>query len=268
VPGEPHPSLRGAVLRYQGYQVRTAGPVTFRELPCTFVPIIIDLDAGWSVAHRQHAVPLRLGSFVAGVTDGPVLVRHDGSARCLQVDLTALGARQLLGMPMCELANESAPIDAVLGRFGRDLVQRVGDAPDWPTRFALIDRALQARLAQAAPVDPGVAWSLGRIVDSGGAAVIGDIADELGWSHRRLIARYRDTVGLPPKLVARIVRFELLTAHLTTDPTTDWAAAATACGYFDQAHLAREVRDMASITPTELRAQTVNSVQDAEALPA
>lgn len=266
--GAPHPSLRGAVLRYQGYEERTAGPVTFRELPCTFVPIIIDLDAGWSVAHRQHTVPLRLGSFIAGVTDGPVLVRHDGSARCLQVDLTALGARQLLGMPMYELANQTVPIDDVLGPFGRDLVQRVGDAPDWPTRFALIDEVLLARLANAAPADPGVAWSLGRIVASGGAAVIGDIADELGWSHRRLIARYRDTVGLPPKLVARIVRFELLTAHLTTHPATDWAAAATACGYFDQAHLAREVRELADITPTELRASTVNSVQDAAALPA
>ena len=45
--GTPHPSLRGVVLRYEGYATRTAGPVTIRELPCTFVPIIIDLDAGW-----------------------------------------------------------------------------------------------------------------------------------------------------------------------------------------------------------------------------
>lgn len=266
--GEPHPSLRGVALRYQGYEERTAGPVTFRELPCTFVPIIIDLDAGWSIAHRQHTVPLRFGSFIAGVTDGPVLARHDGSARCLQVDLTALGARQLLGMPMCELANQTVPIDDVLGRFGRDLVQRVGEAPDWPTRFALIDKVLRARLANAAPADPGVAWSLGRIVASGGAAIIGDIATELGWSHRRLIARYRDTVGLPPKLVARIVRFERLAAHVGTDPDIEWAAAANMCGYFDQAHLAREVRELAGITPTELRAQTVNFVQDDATLPA
>ena len=97
---------------------------------------------------------------------------------------------------------------------------------------------------------------------SGGTAVIGDHADELGWSHRRLIARYRDTVGLPPKLVARIVRFERLTARIATNPAIDWATAATACGYFDQAHLAREVRELAGITPTELRATTVNSVQD------
>jgi AraC-like DNA-binding protein len=266
--GTPHSVLRGVVLRYEGYEERAAGPVTVRQLPCTFVPIILDLDAGWTVAHRHHAAPLRLDSFVAGVTDGPVVVGHRGSARCLQVDLTPLGARRLVGMPMSELANQTVPIEDVFGRFGRDLVQRVGDAPDWPTRFGLIDDAIRARLAEATPVDPGVAWSLDRIMASGGATVIGDLADELGWSHRRLIARYRDAVGLPPKLVARIVRFERLTAHLTRDPAIDWAAAAIACGYFDQAHLAREVRELADITPTELRSLAVNSVQDDAALPA
>ncbi|HEX2283472.1 MAG TPA: helix-turn-helix domain-containing protein [Mycobacterium sp.] len=265
VSGTPHPSLRGVVLRYEGFAERVAGPVIIRELPCTFVPIIIDLDAGWTVAHRQHATPLRLGSFIAGITDGPVLVGHAGSARCLQVDLTPLGARRLIGMPMSELANQTVPIEAVFGRFGRDLVQRVGEAPDWQARFALMDEAILARLDDAPPVDAGVAWSLRRITTSGGAAVIGDLAEELGWSHRRLIARYRDHVGLPPKVVARIVRFERLTAKLAANPTADWASAAIACGYFDQAHLAREVRELADITPTALRAQTVNSVQDARA---
>ncbi len=98
--------------------------------------------------------------------------------------------------------------------------------------------------------------------------MIGDLAGDLGWSHRRLIARYRDAVGLPPKLVARIVRFEHLTARIATEPAIDWGAAATACGYFDQAHLAREVRELADVTPTELRAATVNSVQDDAARPA
>lgn len=261
--GTPHASLRDVVLRYEGYEERTASPVSFRELPCTFVPIIIDLDAGWAVAHRQHATPLQLGSFVAGITEGPVLVSHGGSARCVQVDLTPLGARRLVGMPMSELANQSVPIDHVFGRFGRALVQRVGEAPDWPSRFTVIDDAIRARLSGAAPVDTGVAWTLRRITDSGGAAAIGELAGELGWSHRRLIARYRDFVGLPPKLVARIVRFERLSARLAADPTADWAAMAATCGYFDQAHMAREVRELAEITPTELRAQTVNSVQDA-----
>jgi AraC-like DNA-binding protein len=261
--GTPHPSLRGVVLRYEGYADRSGVPVTIRQLPCTFVPIILDLDAGWTVAHREHTdSALRLDSFVAGITDGPVLVGHGGSARCLQVDLTPLGARRLIGMPMSELANQTVPIDDVLGGFGAELVQRVGAAPDWPARFALVDAAIRARLADTAPVDAGIEWSLRRIADSGGAPTIADLAAELGWSHRRLIARYRDAVGLPPKLIARIVRFERLAALVSEDPLTDWANAALACGYFDQAHLAREVRMLADITPTELRMQTVNSVQD------
>lgn len=259
--GTPDPLLRDVVMRYEGFTVRGGGPAIFREVACTFVPIIIDLDRGWSVAHREHvgSVPLQLQSFVAGLTDGPVLVGHAGSARCLQVDLTPLGARRILGLPLVELANRSVPIEAVLGRDGAGLVQRIGDAATWQERFAIVDAALLARLSDAADVDAEVAWSLGRIVASGGTAAIGELAVELGWSHRRLIARYRDAVGLSPKVVARIVRFERACAGLRGGAGP--AAVAAECGFFDQAHLSREVREFAGITPTELRG-AVNSVQD------
>jgi AraC-like DNA-binding protein len=144
----------------------------------------------------------------------------------------------------------------------------VAGAPSWAQGFALVDRALAARLAEAPPVDPGVAWSLGRLARSGGGTAIGGLAAELGWSHRRLIARFRDALGLPPKLVARIIRLERLTGLLAADAEVGWARAAAACGFFDQAHLAREVRDLAGVTPTELRALGVNSVQDEAAFAA
>lgn len=254
--GTPDPSLRAVVLRYEGFTSHGAAPVTFRETAATFVPVIIDLDAGWTVSHRDDA-PLRLQSFVAGLTAAPVLVGHGGSAHCLQIDLTPLGARRILGLPLCELANRSVPIEAVLGPAGAMLVQRIGETPRWRDRFALVDAMLMRRLSDAPDVDRGVAWSLARITASGGRAAIGPLAAELGWSHRRLISRYRDAVGLPPKTVARIVRFERAAERLRDG--AELSAAAAECGYFDQAHLCREVRDLAGVTPAELR---VNSVQD------
>ena len=107
---------------------------------------------------------------------------------------------------------------------------------------------------------PASKTSLICITASGGRVPIGTLAEDLGWSHRRFIARYRDAVGLPPKTVARIVRFERASARLLSGDGL--ATTATECGYFDQAHMAREVREFAGITPTELRS-TVNSVQDA-----
>lgn len=260
VAGVAHPGLRGIVLGYSGYTDRGAGPVTFCELPSTVVPIIIELESGWTVTHTRtaRAAAVRLDSFVAGVTEGAVLVSHPGSVDCLQVDLTPVGARRLFGLPMSELANISVPIEVALGRFGRDLVQRVGDvpstggAPDWAARFAAVDAVLQARLSESEPVDSSVAWSLRRIERSGGRAVVGHLAAELGWSHRRLIARYRDTVGVPPKTVARITRFERLSALVQARPDLDWAVAASDCGYFDQAHMVRDVRELTGQTPTKL----------------
>ncbi|RZT16033.1 AraC-like DNA-binding protein [Mycobacterium sp. BK558] len=258
--GTPDPSLRSVVLRYEGFTTQGAGPVVFRETACTFVPVIIDLDAGWTVAHRDHVgPPLRLRSFVAGLTDAPVLVGHAGSARCLQIDLTPLGARSILGLPLSELANQTVPFEAVLGRTGMTLVQRIGEAPCWRDRFALVDQLLLRRLGDAPDVDRGVAWSLARITASGGRTSIGPLAAELGWSHRRLISRYRDAVGLPPKTVARIVRFERALERLRCG--VELSVVAVDCGYFDQAHLCREVRDLAGVTPAELR-DGINSVQD------
>jgi AraC-like DNA-binding protein len=265
-----HPALAGAVVRYTGYVERAHGPVAFRELPCTHIPVIIDLGEGWSIAdgRRPDAPAERLGSFVAGLADGPVVVSHGGSARCVQVDLHALAARRLLGLPMSELANRSVALEDVLGPAASELAERIAEAGGWAERFGLLDRAVAARLAGSAPADPGVAWSLRVLAGSGGRAPIAGLARELGWSHRRLIARFRDAVGMPPKRVARILRFERLTALVDADPGLGWARAAAECGFADQAHLAREVRDLAGATPTELRAGGVNSVQDAAPLPA
>lgn len=63
------------------------------------------------------------------------------------------------------------------------------------------------------------------------------------------------------------MRFETLTSRLAGGHPVDWAALAADCGFFDQAHLSREVRDLAGVTPTELLASTVNFVQDGAPAP-
>lgn len=266
VTAAPHAALAGSVLRYEGFDQGDDAVFRFRALPCTFAPLILEFGGEWHVEDgRLPGSPAaRLSSFAAGLGDGPVLIENRGRTRCLQVDLTPLGARRLLGVPMHELANRSVDLRDVLGRAADELVERVALAPDWAARFALVDRALSARLTEATSIDPGVAWSYARLAGSAGGVAIGDLARELGWSHRRLIGRFRDAVGLPPKRVARIVRFERLTALLDGSATVDWARAAADLGYFDQSHLAREVRELSGLTPTALRAERaeVNSIQD------
>ena len=63
----PRPALAGAVVGLTWYAERAPGPVTFRELPCTYVPVIIDLDAGWAIAEgRRPERPPASRSMITG----------------------------------------------------------------------------------------------------------------------------------------------------------------------------------------------------------
>jgi AraC-like DNA-binding protein len=246
-----------------GHTDRAAAPVRFTEMPVTVVPVVFDLGDGWSIGDpRRPDLPAdRLGPFVAGLCDGPVTVGHDGSAHCVQVDLHPRAARRLLGVPMHELADRTIALDDVLGAAARELVERLAAARGWPARFALVQRAVAGRLADAPPLRPEVGWALDRIAGDRPARV-GDVAAELGWSHRRLIARFRDEVGLPPKRFARVARFERTVAMLAAEPAAALAAVAARCGYADQAHMSREVARLGGTTPAALRARAVNFVHD------
>src|SRR5262249_6504464 len=88
---------------------------------------------------------------------------------------------------------------------------------------------------------------------AGGAVGIADLADDLGYSQKHVIHLFHDQVGVPPKLYARIVRFDRLMRHLKTGGRGTWADLALRFGYYDQAHLVREVRQFTGASRREAR---------------
>ena len=194
----PHPLLRGAVLRYAGYEERAAAPVRRTELPQDRVSLILNLGGPFEVEGR------RFGSFVAPVDDRPAVTGFEASARGVQVDLTPFAARALLGVPLDALGGALAvDLGDVLGREAAELEERLDAAPGWEARFALLDALLVPRLAGAPAPPPDAARAWARLQATAGGVRIGALAGELGCSRRHLTARFREHVGVPPKTVAR-----------------------------------------------------------------
>jgi methylphosphotriester-DNA--protein-cysteine methyltransferase len=96
---------------------------------------------------------------------------------------------------------------------------------------------LLRRLERGPRPSPEVAQAWQRLVASAGAVPIGRIASGVGWSHKHLIARFRQQVGLTPKTAARLVRLEGVWRGLEQRWPLDWGQLARDAGYADQAHL-------------------------------
>jgi AraC-like DNA-binding protein len=91
-----------------------------------------------------------------------------------------------------------------------------------------------------------------RLVASCGRTPIGAIVQEVGWSHRHLIAQFRHELGVSPKVLARVLRFGSVVRALRAGRTADLADLAVEAGYYDQSHLTRDVREFAGTTPGAL----------------
>jgi len=91
------------------------------------------------------------------------------------------------------------------------------------------------------------------------------LAAETGWSARHLGEQFRAETGLSPKAGARVVRFDRARRRLLRQQAERGrvvlAELATECGYYDQAHLAREFRDLAGCPPSALLAEELRNVQ-------
>jgi AraC-like DNA-binding protein len=252
--GTPDARLRGHVHgRYTGWVENTAQTIRRREVPKPFVPVILNFGADFGVLSPGNASGgiEDFGSFAAGLHDGAALVESVGASHCLQVNLTPLGAYQVFGRSMADLANRTVDLGDILGAGGRRLVRRLHDAAGWEERFVLLESFLAARIADARPPTPAVAWAMGRLERSRGGVAVGALAREIGCSRRRLIAQFREQVGMTPKTVARVLRFNHAIGLLAAPNGTSWAALAQDCGYYDQAHFNRDFRALAGCTPGE-----------------
>ena len=144
----------------------------------------------------------------------------------------------------------SPPLEDLLGPPARLYAEQLFEAPDWPARFELVEAFVGARVEAARSPSPDVAWAWRRLRETGGRLSIGSLTAELGCSRRHLTARFREQIGPPPKAAARILRFRRAVALLGRDDGRRLAEIALGCGYYDQAHLNRDFRELAGTSPT------------------
>jgi AraC-like DNA-binding protein len=256
----PQPRLRSVLVRdYAGF---TEATVPRRlVLPATAsVPLVVKLADS----------PYRPPAFVMGAHDASTVLKGTCARSYLEVILNPLGAYTVLGVPLDQLAGHTVDLIDLLGPGGRRLGERLRESRSWRRRFGLVDRFLLGRLEDGPRPAPEVVWVWRRLVATGGGVPIGRLAAEVGWSHKHLITRFRQQVGLQPKLAARLARLDRVWRRLDQGGELDWGLVAVEAGYADQAHLVRDFGRFTGMTPTQFQARLrsgreVKSVQDAVA---
>ncbi|KAB8196848.1 helix-turn-helix domain-containing protein [Nonomuraea phyllanthi] len=241
----PRPSARLPGVSMAGFRQRAPALVDIEMVAHPSVTLLFDLGEGDGVVYDAQGRHER-GSVVIGLLPGDL--RAGGAAgACLQIRLEPAVAAAVLGAST-ELSGTVAPFEEVWGRDAEQVLDTLRATRSWDERFAIAADMLGRRLAARPRVDPEVTHTWRRTLTSQGRVRVEGLADEVGWSRKRLWSRFRSQLGISPKRAARLVRFDHA-AHLLAAGHAA-AGVATESGYVDQSHLHREVKEFSGLTPT------------------
>lgn len=255
----PRRPSRVAGVDMAGFGIRSVAAL--RMIPHPAVTLYLEFGAGRPTIDDAAGHQLR-GSLVAGLgvgSGGTVRIRGE-RVECVQVRLSPLAARAILGASPAELDGAMVVLDDLWGRESARLRAQLGDVSSWEDRFRLTEAFVARRQDAGQFADPEVAWAWRRIVASHGLIRVDRLAAEVGWSRKRLWSRFHSQIGLPPKRAASLVRFDHAAHRLVAGEDT--ARVAACGGYADQSHLHRDVVAFTGVTPATVANEPWLAVDD------
>ena len=193
------------------------------------------------------------GAFVAGPDTGPAPAVMKAGTVLVGVRFRPPAGGPVLGVPLSELRDLRVDLADLRLRDAR----RLPGTLDPDTAAARLLELASALVTDADP-DPAAARAAALLADPRARAE--DVAADVGLSMRQLRRRCHAVVGYGPKTLQRVLRFRRFVSRIDAGPRAgrdgpDLAALAAQAGYADQAHLTRECRALAGLTPAALARQ-------------
>lgn len=170
------------------------------------------------------------------------------------------GVFRLFGVPGEVLANDHFDGDAALGRGLGELLCRLGAKTSCADRAVIADGYLRAKGSTLEPAS-NVARAAMAVLAHEGRGRLSDLASSTGLGVRQFERLFRHEVGMPPKLYARIVRFEAALRYKAASTTLRWTDVAHGLGYHDQMHMVHDFNQLSGGSPTAVGSQLDMFVQ-------
>lgn len=222
--------------------VEMAGPRQLARLP----------DGRTNLVFRVHEGGRTGDLTVTGPRTRAYFKTATNVTRWLTIELKRGWSTQLLGVPASTLTNRIVHLHDIWGTAGADLRDQLLVARTLPEVLERLSYAFAARTDQTAePASARLARRAVRMLETENLR-ISSVAERLGVTARHLRRAFNENIGVGPKDFARAIRLHRVveTTARASDRGPDWGQIAADVGYYDQAHLIADFRELVGVTPS------------------
>ena len=230
-----------------------APPASQRILPDGCAELIFHFRDRFHAVSSSGLQP-QPAAFLVGLLTSPLVIAPAADVDTMAVRFRPGGAYPFFRAPMSALTDRCVPLgDLWTPRDASRLWHQLAASRGDDSRVAIVARELQRRIA-VADQDRVTPVAVAALVRTAGRARVDALAGRAGTTTRQLQRRFVERVGVSPKTLARILRFQRTLLHRAAgEPSrADWVRVAVECGYADQSHLIHDYAAFAGETPASL----------------
>jgi len=232
------------------YWLDRSDPLLNTILPGTGVSLIVNFGDLWTVGQSLVTSALLPRVCVVGSVTKSRILRVGRYVHAVGVGFPSTLASDVFGVPASELIDRIVPLRDL---WTSDDVERLFASPsriDIKRCLSALKDELASRTGQPSSSEKVGQTAPRYIKLHAGLVSINNMARSHGLSRREFSRRFCAAAGLPPKLFARITRFQALVHALLSTDVSRWASVSLDVGFYDQAHMINEFRAFAGSPPT------------------
>jgi AraC-like DNA-binding protein len=257
ISSQPAPALRELIRYYYQVETHLVGRTALQPVPARS-PQAIEFTFGAPYEVRRldrgvvrNAYPIAL---IGAQTFRRVELIMQGKVDAFTIVFQPSGIFRLFSVPAVELTDNDFDGEAVLGRQFGELERRLSDVSSFCDRVRVADEYLCGRRPAFDSVS-AISHTAAQVILNAGCVRVSDLADATGLGIRQFERRFRHEIGIPPKLYARIVRFEAALLRKAAAPEMQWTNIAHELGYHDQMHMVHDFNRLSGDSPSAICSQ-------------
>ncbi|MDQ6423460.1 helix-turn-helix transcriptional regulator [Paenibacillus sp. LHD-117] len=239
----PSARLAGHVACYWTVDIQAGhGEQPHRILPDGCVDIIID----------RRSPASRNAGFVAGLMTQYELLSFSETQSSFGIRFFSESAQSVLQVPLSSFIGHHVFLEEIWGAEGLLMAEEILSADTVSEIITIADRNLLRILAAYDEASETLSMlGMKYIYAYKGSITTADLAWKLSYSERHLRRVFERELGVSPKEMLGIVRFQSMLQELYNGTFSSLADLATKYGYYDQSHFIKSFKRYYGLLPTQ-----------------
>jgi AraC-like DNA-binding protein len=222
-------------------------------LPDGAIELIVDLDTQpKTIFDDEGSERFRTvkKAWISGERTRYIVIGAEKNQSMVGIRFKPGGAYPFFDFPISELSESVTELDLIWGGLVDEIRDQLLEIKPPEERLQRLESFLLSQARRSLEGNRLITFAVQQLQHSPQFLAIRDLANTIGITQKHLISQFEKVVGLRPKSFARVCKFQKVVNLIEQQNHIEWAAIASDCGYYDQAHFIHEFQSFSGLNPS------------------